>query len=79
MTEKPIDELERLKLENLHLKTVVLNQRGELEATKTKVELDKAVDTLNVALAETQKRYGVEGWRLDLSQGKWIQGEENKQ
>ena len=72
MTEKPIDELDRLKLENLHLKTVILNQKGELEATKTKMELDKAVDALNAALAEMQKRYEVEGWKLDLNQGKWV-------
>ena len=78
MTEKPIDELDRLKLENLHLKTVVLNQRGELEATKTKMELDKAVDMLNATLAEVQKRYGTEGWKLDLGQGKWISSEESK-
>lgn len=74
--EKLLDELDRLKVENLHLRTTVLNLRGELEATKTKAELDKAMNTLNATLAEMQEKYGVKGWDLDLSQGKWVKKEE---
>lgn len=76
MMEKLLEEIDKLKLENLHLRTVVLNQKGELDSVKTKMELDKAVEVLNATLVEMQKKYEAEGWQLDLSQGKWVKGEE---
>ena len=76
MTEKPLEEIDKLKLENLHLRTAFLNLKGELDATKTKMELDKAVGLLNDTFAEMQKKYETEGWELDLTRGKWVKKED---
>lgn len=75
MTEKPIAEIDLLRLKCLKLEAELVSTIAARDALQAKLTAKDMMEKFSNDLREIAKRDGIEeGWRLDLQKGKWVEG-----
>ena len=66
MNEKPLAEIDFLRIENAKLKIDLMQ-----------VRVQEKIAELNALIRETAKREDVEGWQLDMQGKRWVAPKED--
>ena len=76
--EKPLAEIDSLRLENLKLKADLISTIAARDALQAKLQAQELMREFNAKVQEIANAEGLRGWQLDWQNKKWVAPSEDK-